>query len=155
MRIALPPLVIVALATILSCSTPTVPVKAEEARMESWRVAVGSSGGFTGRGNGGMVFNSDGRGTVSTIGASREVTLTESERARIGSALQRAMAGEWSSPPDPKQGADMIVYTLSADYGAKHRDLRWREDVRDQLSPDLLALVNLLFDVRNDALKNS
>lgn len=134
---------------LVGCRTPA-DVEMDEARkMTNWRVALTSSGGFAGRGNGAITASSTGGVTVTDIsGKSSTGDLTAEERDQLAAALGQARPAQWVSPEPPHAGADMFEYTLEIERDGEKSSISWREDVLQMLPADAGRIHEILMQVR-------
>jgi hypothetical protein len=153
MKIVFGSLLMVLLAGMAGCNSAKSATPAgEEARVEPWRVILESSGGFAGRGLGGADFSSDGKASVSRMNGATEVTLSQAELEQLSDAVRKALPGNWKSPAVPRQGADMIMWSMKLESGSQKREVSWREDTSGELDAPVRALVDLMFALRGEKL---
>ncbi|HET7434828.1 MAG TPA: hypothetical protein VFN10_08975 [Thermoanaerobaculia bacterium] len=132
----------VALLLTLSCAATQAPVR-------PWRVAVETSGGISGRGNGSASIDSEAKVAVTTI-ARKECasTATEDELARFDQALAAAKPEQWRESYMPKDiCCDRIESVLTVTIGEKTYTTKWLEV--EALPRDVRAIAEALSAVRH------
>jgi hypothetical protein len=119
-------------------STPATP----------WRMGITSSGGITGRGNGGWAIDSDGKIEITSFGGkSCTFEATAEERARFSSLLANARTDTWKASYAPEDRCcDRIEYILTIDQSGGQRKVEWIDDPLP-MPADLSAIVNAMSGV--------
>jgi hypothetical protein len=149
-----------ACAAVVVTAAPIAIVQSSEAPsarsgslpMTSWQVEIETSGGFSGRGLGGVVINSEGRVEASTETKKCSARLTPQELESMARVILRAKPLAWRSayqrPGNPHGGADQFQYTLRLTVDSKAYETFWYEVTAGARPRDLLALTQVVWKAR-------
>jgi hypothetical protein len=98
--------------------------------MKPWRIDVTTSGGITGRGNGGWGIDSDGKVSARTMsGRSCTFEATAEERQRFDTLLANARPDTWKDSYVPEDNCcDRIEYRMTVVRGGEERKIVWIDD---------------------------
>ena len=111
----------------------------------AWRIEITTTGGFTGRGAGGLVITADGNLTPRPDCGAR---LTADDLKAIGELVRKAKPREWKpsyvTPMNPHGCCDMIKTTLTLTRGGSRWTSTWFDD-HLPLPADLAAVVTALW----------
>jgi len=110
-----------------------------------WNVEITTSGGFTGRGNGGIRIDSDGTITVTAFGGGRcSFKATAEELKQFESVLAQARPEAWRESYAPENKCcDRIEYVLTLTIVDKKYTTSWI-DAPQPMPKDLTALIEAL-----------
>ncbi len=119
-----------------------------------WRIEVTTSGGFTGRGTGGITVSSDG---ALAIRSDCTLHLVESDLHDVRALVEKAKPQEWKpsyvKPTNPNGCCDMVKTTLTMTRGGARWTSTWFDD-HLPMPPDLEAIVSALFDPGSKSLRS-
>ena len=128
-----------ALLLLVACAA------SQSTAVKPWRIDVTTSGGITGRGNGGWGIDSDGKISVTTIGG-RTCTFdaTPAERERFDAILANARPNSWKDSYVPEDNCcDRIEYRLTVVRAGEERKIVWIDDPLP-MPKDLQAIADAL-----------
>ncbi|HYO77358.1 MAG TPA: hypothetical protein VE010_12915 [Thermoanaerobaculia bacterium] len=133
----------VAVLLLMSCAASQ-----SSAPPEPWRLAVTTSGGITGRGNGGWAIDDEGKIAVTSMGGKRcAFEATAAERSRFDTLFAKARPETWRTSYVPENPCcDRIEYTMTIDHGGTQREVKWVDDPAP-MPADLEAIVNAVIGV--------
>ncbi len=122
-----------------------------------WKLEVATSGGFSGKGIGGIALGSDGQVSASSETRACPGKLLPEEVTMIERLVRKASPGRWrksyTRPGNPRGYADQFQYTfkLSIDRGAGSRtyETYWYDETGDRLPADLDKLVKEAWKIRD------
>jgi hypothetical protein len=124
----------------------------------SWKIEFESSGGFSGKGNGGVVVSSGGKVSASSParrGCEGELLAEEKESIEkiISQANPRSWRKSYARPGNPHGSADQFMYaikiTVTGADGAHTYETSWYDETQDILPSDLGSLVKALWKIRD------
>ena len=131
-----------ALALLMSCAA------SQSAAVKPWKIEVTTSGGITGRGNGGWGIDSDGTVSVTSM-ARRQCTFeaTPAERERFDTLMATARPDTWKDSYVPEDSCcDRIEYRMTVTHGGEERKIVWIDDPLP-MPNDLQAIANAITGV--------
>ena len=110
-----------------------------------WKVEITTSGGFTGRGNGGIAVDSTGAIQVTSFGGARcAFTMTADELKRFEALLAQANPEKWKESYAPENKCcDRIEYVLTLTIAEKKYTTNWIDSPLP-MPKDLVALTDAL-----------
>jgi hypothetical protein len=98
--------------------------------VKPWRIEVTTSGGITGRGNGGWGIDSEGKVSVRAIsGRQCSFDATPAERERFDTLLANARPAGWKDSYVPEDNCcDRIEYRMTVVRAGEERKIVWIDD---------------------------
>ena len=132
------------------------PKEIAMATKAAWTIEIETSGGFSGRGTGGVSLSSDGRAQASTETLTCQGRLTTAELKTIGRLIGRARPEKWrpsyTRPDNPHGRADQFRYTLSLSVSTegnlKRYETFWYDETGGELPSDLRSLGEAVWAAR-------
>ena len=126
-----------------------------------WVVEIGTEGGFSGRGTGGVKVSSGGEVEASAEAGRCAGRLTPPEQRRLARLVSRAEPRRWlpsyAKPGNPHGHADQFRYSLKLSVGAtgglKNYETSWFDETASVRPSDLRALSDAAWAVRGRVLK--
>ena len=133
----------VAVLLLMSCAASQ-----SSAPREPWRVAVTTSGGITGRGNGGWTIDHEGKIAVTAMSGTRcAFEATAADRTRFEKLFANARPETWRTSYVPEDSCcDRIEYTMTIEHGGTQREVKWVDDPAP-MPADLAAIVSAVIGV--------
>lgn len=130
--------------------------------ISTWEIEIDTSGGFSGRGTGGVTLRSDGQGQAATETRTCQGKLTRDELAAFERLIKKARPGKWRSSYEsgssPHGRADQFRYTLrlttGKDSGAKKYETFWYDTSAGGVPSDLRALGEAVWRARERLIAN-
>jgi hypothetical protein len=109
-----------------------------------WRVSLATSGGFTGRGSGGLAIDSLGEMTVTTMaGKSCSSRAGSEELSNLRKLLGRTKPEKWGRYVPENECCDRITYTLTLEEADQKYNAEWIDDPQP-MPEDLVKLAEAL-----------
>lgn len=124
----------------------------------SWRIEIETSGGFSGKGVGGVSVSSDRQVSASSEARRACKSDASSEEIKaieklISQTKPRQWRKSYARPGNPRGYADQFLYTLKMSItktgGAQSYETSWYDETRDTLPHDLDSLVKELWKIRD------
>ncbi|MCG3163735.1 MAG: hypothetical protein JMDDDDMK_05180 [Acidobacteria bacterium] len=124
----------------------------------SWTIEIETSGGFSGKGVGGVSVGSDGQVSASSEARRACKSDASSEEIKaIEKLISQSKPGKWrksyARPGNPRGYADQFSYTLKISVdkpgGSQSYETSWYDETKDSLPSDLDSLVKELWKVRD------
>ncbi|MGE0128401.1 MAG: hypothetical protein AB7U82_10005 [Blastocatellales bacterium] len=129
-------------------------------QVTGWKLEIETSGGFSGKGVGGISVGSDGKFSASSeIRRACEDKLSSDEIKAMEKLISQAKPDKWrksyARPGNPHGYADQFIYTLKISVdkagGSRSYETSWYDETRDVLPSDLDSLVKELWKLRDRA----
>ena len=112
----------------------------------SWTIRVTTSGGFTGRGRGGVRVSSEGKleagktAFPGTVPRSCEYQLSAEELTGIAASVAASKPDGWGAAGQKGAAPDAFGYRLELRQGERTHDATWYDNTRESLPADLKQL---------------
>ena len=120
----------------------------------SWSVQLKTSGGLTGRGQGSISVNSDGKvryeppNVPGRPGRPCERVLSADDLRPLADAVRRNRSAGWQVPGPNAAAPDAFAYDLELRTGGDHAyRVTWYDNTRDRLPEDVKSLAEALTDL--------
>ena len=125
--------------------------------LKSWKIEIVTSGGLTGKGDGGISVSSDSQVSASSKVRSCQDKLSPEELQAVEKLISRASLDKWrksyTSPGNPHGYADQFLYQLKISVnkagGSRTYETSWYDDTREKLPSDLDSLVKEVWKIRD------
>jgi hypothetical protein len=153
--------VVLGFAMIVPVVLTALPAESETAGVKpGWKFEIETSGGLTGKGDGGVSIDSSGGVSASTRLKTCQDRLTPQENKKFKALVTRAKPAKWKKlyarSGNPRGAADQFLYaaklSTAGPKGSKLFEASWYDDSREILPTDLNSLVDLAWQIRTRAI---